>query len=96
MRWRLRLYCGHIVERQAHFTHKTLRAAFTGSVTCSECGLDPATIVDGAAVGLASAPVDASRSVPVRGPRKKTRAELEARVRELEAEVERLQQSKID
>jgi hypothetical protein len=67
-----------------------------GLVACSECGLDPATIVDGVAAGLASGPAVASRSVPVRGPRKKTRAELEATVRELEAKVERLQQHKID
>ncbi|WP_346007521.1 hypothetical protein [Janibacter terrae] len=52
MRWRLRLYCGHVVERTAHYMHKTIHNAFTGSTSCSECGLDPATVVDGEAVGL--------------------------------------------
>lgn len=89
MRWRLRLYCGHVVERRAHYTNKTLHAAFTGSVQCIECGLDPATLVDGEAIGLAGEPPVASPS-PARVQRKPTRAELEARVRELEAEVERL------
>lgn len=51
MRWKLRLYCGHVIERAAHYTHKTLHAAFAGS-TSPECGLDPATIIDGVAVGL--------------------------------------------
>jgi hypothetical protein len=56
MRWRLRLFCGHSVERQAHVSHKTLHAAFSGSVTCSTCGMNPATVVDGAAVGLTGEP----------------------------------------
>jgi hypothetical protein len=29
MRWRLRLYCGHVIERRAHYTHKTIHTAFT-------------------------------------------------------------------
>jgi hypothetical protein len=38
MRWRLRLYCGHVVEKAAHYSHKYLHGAFTGSATqCSEC-----------------------------------------------------------
>lgn len=87
MRWRLRLYCGHVVEKTAHYTHKTLHAAFTGSAKCAECGLDPATIVDGAAIGLAQDPPT------LRAPRarsKPTRTQLEARIQELEAEVKRL------
>lgn len=90
MRWRLRLYCGHVIEKQAHYTHKTLHAAFSGSTTCPECSLDPAIIVDGEALGLAGEPPFAPRSSRAPTPRKPTKAELEARVRELEAEVERL------
>ncbi|OLT43330.1 hypothetical protein BJF86_00540 [Serinicoccus sp. CNJ-927] len=56
MRWRLRLYCGHVVETTSHYTHKTLHSAFTGSTCCPECELDPATIVDGEAIGLAEEP----------------------------------------
>ena len=48
MVWRLRLFCGHLVERTAHASHLTVHAAFTGSIhTCPECGLSPASIVAG-------------------------------------------------
>lgn len=93
MRWRLRLYCGHVVERTAHYTHKTLHAAFTGSTSCPECGLDPATIVDGEAIGLKAEPAECApsrASTKHKRSGKPTKAELEARVRELEAEVQRL------
>lgn len=52
MRWRLRKYCGHVVEKRSHFKNATLHSAFTGSKSCDQCGLDPATIVDGEAIGL--------------------------------------------
>ncbi|PFG69061.1 hypothetical protein B0O41_3912 [Propionibacteriaceae bacterium ES.041] len=93
MRWRLRLYCGHVVERTAHYTHKTLHAAFMSARACPECGLDPATIVDGEAIGLqAAAPVAGPSGASPKTKRtgKPTKAELEARVLELEAEISRL------
>lgn len=90
MRWQLRWYCGHVTEKTAHYTHKTLHSAFTGSTSCPDCGLDPATIIDGRAIGLAGEPPSARG---VREPRKPTRAQLEAKVLELEAEVERLRPS---
>lgn len=62
MRWKLRLYCGHVIERTAHYTHKTLHAAFAGSTSCPECGLDPATIIDGEAVGLEEEPPRSRRA----------------------------------
>jgi hypothetical protein len=99
MQWRLRLYCGHVVEKRSHFTHTTLHSAFTGSTSCDQCGLDPATIVDGNAVGLvkeAPGATTAMRAAPPgrsTGVRKPTRAELETKVRELEAEIERLRGS---
>lgn len=93
MMWRVRLFCGHVVEKTAHYTHKTLQAAFVGHVPCPECGLDPATIVDGQARGLleqsARAQTGRSAGEPTRA-RKPTKAELEAKVRELDAEVVRL------
>jgi hypothetical protein len=52
MRWRLRLFCGHVVTRTAHHGHTTVHGAFTGSTRCTECGLDPATIVAAEAIGL--------------------------------------------
>ncbi|MFC5180774.1 hypothetical protein [Actinomadura harenae] len=99
MRWRLRLYCGHMVEKQAHYTHKTLHSAFTVSTPCPECGLDPATIVDAEAIGLVEEPPGAAKPARDASPRrtirarKPTRAELGAKVRELEAEIERLRRS---
>lgn len=96
MRWRLRLYCGHVVKRNSHFSHTTLHAAFMGGTPCPECGVDPATIFDGEAIGLAEQAPDAStsaRAAPTRRPTrspKPTRTELEAKVRELGAEIERL------
>jgi hypothetical protein len=66
MRWQLRLYCGHVIEKRAHYTHKTLHAAFTGMIACSECSLNPATIVDGAAIGLAGEPP--ARKAPLCAP----------------------------
>lgn len=93
MRWRLRLYCGHIVEKTAHYTHKTVHAAFTGSTSCAECGLAPATIVDAEPIGLAGDPPATPRNAPSPPVRKPTRAQLEARVRDLEAEIEELRGS---
>lgn len=52
MRWRLRLFCGHVVTRTAHYTHTTVHGAFTGSTRCTECDVDPATIIAAEAIGL--------------------------------------------
>jgi hypothetical protein len=60
MMWRVRLYCGHVVEKRSHFTHTTLHSAFIGPMSCDQCGLDPATIVDGEAIGLVEEPPSAS------------------------------------
>ena len=51
MRWRLRLYCAHVVERTSDASHMTVHAAFTHSA-CETCGLSPATIVAARPVGL--------------------------------------------
>lgn len=51
MTWRLRLICGHVVERTAHAAHTTIAGAFGGSVySCPECGLSPSVIVAGRAL----------------------------------------------
>ncbi|BAK33121.1 hypothetical protein MLP_01070 [Microlunatus phosphovorus NM-1] len=96
MRWRLRLYCGHVLERTSHYTHKTLHNAFTGATSCPECGLDPATIVGGEAIGLEAEPkaarVPAAPSAAAKRSGRPTKADLEARVGALEAEIERLRQ----
>jgi hypothetical protein len=90
MVWRLRLYCGHTVERRAHASHKTVRAAFTGSTRCAECGCDPAIIIDARAVGLVTPPPGMGTRPAATAVRKPTRAALEKRIAELAEEVERL------
>jgi hypothetical protein len=88
MCWKLRLYCGHLIEQAAHYTHTTVHSAFTGSARCPECGLDPATIVAAEAVGLVGVPQQppTARKRAIRP----TREDLERKVRALEAEVARL------
>jgi hypothetical protein len=51
MRWRLHLYCGHVVDRAAHREHRTIDSAFA-LTSCPECGLNPATILAGRPLGL--------------------------------------------
>lgn len=91
MVWRLRLYCGHVVEKQAHSSHKTVAAAFSGHVSCPECGLDPATIVDAVAVGLVEDPPGTAVADHPSPPRS-TRAQLEKRIAELEDELRTLRE----
>ena len=90
MQWRLRLYCGHVAERTAHYTHRTVQAAFTGSVTCSTCGLDPATIV--AAQPLRRLQEPKTRTVTPQVPDKRTPTlrDYKRQVSELEAENRQL------
>lgn len=58
MRWRVRLYCGHVVEWTAHRTHMTISSALSVGRACPTCGLDPATIVAAVPLGLMSDPAD--------------------------------------
>jgi hypothetical protein len=61
MEWRLRLFCGHVVARTAHHTHTTVHGAFMGAIPCSECRLDPATIVAVEAIGRVAMPTPPSK-----------------------------------
>jgi hypothetical protein len=92
MQWRLRLYCGHIVigTRHAEMTHPTLHGC--ASQRCPECGKDPSTIVAYEPIGLIAEP-PAGIPPPAPAVRRPTRAQLERRLRELEAENERLRQA---
>ncbi|MGW2365996.1 hypothetical protein ACWCZ5_10500, partial [Streptomyces sp. NPDC001667] len=40
MRWRVRLYCGHIIETEAHYTYTDPLSAGSYGRRCSECGED--------------------------------------------------------
>ncbi|MCK9928833.1 hypothetical protein MXD62_16885 [Frankia sp. Mgl5] len=82
MRWRVRLYCGHITETQRHA--ETARPTMHGSssMKCPECSKDPSTIVAYEPIGFAD-----QRPVPPPALKRPTRAQLERRLAELEAEV---------
>jgi hypothetical protein len=97
MRWRVRLYCGHIVE----VTRLRQCARADGGVTdkerCPTCGADPSIIVAFEPLGsLAEPPVEAAANVrsgkPLGAPvaRRRTKVELEAENAALRAEVEAL------
>jgi len=83
MRWRLRLYCGHVCERTAHRENISAERAFHG-VQCPECGLD-GIVIDAEPLGLAGEP-------PTYGapPKPPNRQALRAKLRAAEAEVRRL------
>jgi hypothetical protein len=54
MRWRLRLFCGHIVESTAHRDNRD--AFYSWREPCPECGLDPVAVVGARPLGLAGEP----------------------------------------
>ena len=93
MRWSLRLYCGHVVERTAHLRYIDVERAFRMNSKCTECGLDPATIVDARAMGLLAEPQRPVRRTPARSSPPPTKAALEKRVADLEAELAALKQA---
>lgn len=85
MRWRVRLYCGHIVTTSCHAENdKPPR-----STKCPECGKDPSTTVAFEPIGLAGEPPQSQTATPS-APRKPSRAELERRIAALEEENQRL------
>jgi hypothetical protein len=86
MRWRLRLYCGHVVERTAHVDHRTIHAAFASGIVCPECGLDPATIVAGRALGAAASPPP-PQAAAGKSPKRARTGSLERRLARAMAEV---------
>lgn len=93
MRWRVRLYCGHIIETAAHYTYTDPIDAGAYSKRCAECGKDRLTIVAYEPMGLRAEPPETTEPTepsPPPPPKKPTRAELERRVKALEKETERL------
>ncbi|WP_223735566.1 hypothetical protein [Streptomyces purpurogeneiscleroticus] len=90
MRWRVRLYCGHIIETEAHYTYTDPIDAGGSSKQCPECGGAWQTIVAFEPIGLRGEPPEPTVPTPPPPPKKPTRAELERRVKTLEKENERL------
>lgn len=90
MRWRVRLYCGHIVETEAHCSYSDPVSAGANSRRCPECGRDGLTIVAYEPLGLRAEPPSRAAPPPPVLPKKQTRADLERRIRALEEENARL------
>ncbi|WP_130337617.1 hypothetical protein [Streptomyces sp. BK022] len=90
MRWRVRLYCGHIIEIAAHYTYTDPISAGAYSKRCPECGEDEQTIVAFEPIGLRAEPPEPTEPTPPPPPKKPTRAQLERRLKALEEENERL------
>lgn len=91
MRWRVRLYCGHIVETSRHCDIDEPRKHGSTSMRCPECAMDPAAIVAYTPIGLKAQPPNMSR-VPAPRASRPTRQQLEKRVAQLEAELAELKQ----
>lgn len=90
MRWRVRLYCGHIVETRRHREKGKPTLHGSSSMKCPECGKDPSGIVAFEPIGLAGQAPSPPKPAASPPPKKPTRAELERRVAALERENERL------
>lgn len=92
MRWRVRLYCGHITETRRHQEVATPTTHGPYSMQCPECGKDPSMIVAYEPIGLVAEPPPPppKAAPPPPSPKKPTRAQLERRIAALEEENRRL------
>lgn len=93
MRWRVRLYCGHIVETRRHCTIDAPTRHGSSSMLCPECGMDPARIVAHEPLGLvAKLPSATTRRQPQPQRRsiEKRLAKIEAEVKDLRDQLQRL------
>lgn len=89
MRWRVRLYCGHIVTTSRHVENAEPTLHGSSSEQCPECGKDPSAIVAFEPIGLAGEPPQTRPTTPP-AQRKPSRVELERRIAQLEEENRRL------
>ena len=90
LRWRVRLFCGHIVEARRHYEMKRPTDHGCSSERCPECGMDPAAIVAYEPLGLATEPVAAPATPWPRARSSWSRAELQAENARLREELRRL------
>jgi hypothetical protein len=88
MRWRVRLYCGHITETRRHREAATPTTHGPYSMRCPECGKDRSMIVAYEPIGLAAEPPPPppNAALPPPSAKKPTRAQLERRIAALEEE----------
>lgn len=83
MQWRVRLYCGHVVERTAHHTSTRLHQAFTGlATTCPECSQEGVIVAAKATGRLDPLPGNPKPKPPQPG-----QPTLGQRVADLQAEI---------
>ncbi|MFB9585043.1 hypothetical protein OG590_17085 [Streptomyces goshikiensis] len=92
MRWRVRLYCGHIAETRRHYESCNPTLHGSSSMDCPECGKESSVIVAFEPIGLVGEPPAAAREelAAPPPPKRPSRAELERRIAQLEKENERL------
>lgn len=85
MRWRLRLYCGHVIESTANVDNKTYGKPGIGGRHCTECGSDHQTVVASKPLGTVAQREKRSATSKPRTP-----SSNRQRISDLEAEVESL------
>lgn len=93
MRWRVRLYCGHITETRRYYQYSSPTLHGPWSMGCPECGKESSEIVAFEPIGLAGERPPVPEPVSPPPPKRPTRAELERRVALLEKENQRLRAS---
>jgi hypothetical protein len=89
MRWRVRLYCGHIAETRRHCEVDSPTRHGSSSMRCPTCGMDPAQIVAYQPLGMVAEPPSANGTRPQ--PRRSRRS-VESRLERIEAEARDLRE----
>ena len=89
MTWRLRLYCGHVIEATANIDNKRFGSPGIGGHRCSECGLENQTTVASNALGTVADLAEKSKGKRTK-PAKAVPRSDEQRIAELEAELAEL------
>lgn len=85
MRWRVRLYCGHVVETTRHCEVVRPKAHGSSSMRCPDCGMGPAEIVAYEPLGmLAKSSTATTTQRQLKG---RTRQSVEKRLAKIEAEA---------
>jgi hypothetical protein len=90
MRWRLRLFCGHISQARRHCTMTRPTDHGCSPQRCPKCGMDPAAIVAYEPLGLAAVPTPAPAAPRPRARSSLSKAELQAENARLREELIRV------
>lgn len=90
VRWRVRLYCGHIAETQRHCEVEQPKAHGASSMRCPDCGMNPALIVAYEPIGLLAPTEGAFAGRQPLTP--KSRRALQRRLAKIEHEAEQIRE----